>query len=439
MTDNSNPFCMEFYTKCRLLSNNADAIPSDIGINWSKPFSGLCNLFVEYTEKIFSKDKILFYNRPGGDLSDRMLISELLNLYIGKDTFSFEDIVITNSSSEALEIFFDFLSKDNYGSILPLPCYFKYDLLSIRKGIPVSKYYNLDGELYDAGNILNKNCLIVNNPDAISGKYRESNFYEKIIANVDYKVNHILYDLCYLMLDNLEKGESHNFFEKECKKRLESKTFVLSPSKDISLAGFRSGILISQNKQLIDFAKNKILERYFSVNLISSYSTILYILLLIGDKYFNNYHPNQKKDVKLNEVIKILNRYNYDSHFLESNFYENFFLYHNQEVLKRIYQNFEFMSSIGNIFDFSISKKIPDCGFSTLWKLKRDLIDTNQIIELTQKVSIEHKVNLFSGYYNGGNLNVWNSLYPNQFLLRINASLSRDIVLNQFNVLHKIF
>jgi len=357
-------------------------------------------------------------------------------MYVKKDVFQSKDIVFTNSSSEAIEMFFDFISYKQTSVILPLPCYFKYDLLACRKKISTLSYYNNIGGIYNVqSDIIADPTIIINNPEAISGKLNTSEFYSKLeltYPNWQFK----LYDFCYLLMDNYNHNEkTYDFLSHSIKQNnIENNVFIFSPSKDISLASYRAGVLISKNEGVLNHAKNIILERYFTLNMYSTFTTILYFCILnIGSQI-----KSADKDKVIENLLFLLKEYGYINKELNQDFFYSFFEYYTSKVLSFYMSNFDYMIEKNKVFTKETAV-IPDAGFSALWKLNRDLPKMDSIISTIQNTALNFNSNIFSGYYNGGQINSWDYLYPNSYLIRLNSSIPFDILKNQINVLNKIY
>jgi len=422
MYKKSLPFTVSYYLKNREFSNDPDIVPSDIGINWIAPFPDIERFLHESIGNIFDSNKIICYTRPGGEKKDRELASELLNMYSGEKMFSADDVIFTNSSSEALEFVFGYLSAYRYDVILPLPCYFKYDLLATRKGISINAYYNNSGKTYINKQKSTETCMVINNPEAISGCYKDILYFDQVEEQLNLKSNIYLFDLCYLMLDNHPQKPSPEIIKDiNVHKQLKNCIFTFSPSKDISLSGLRAGLLVSKNGEVIEYAKNKILERYFSLNIISTQVTILYLILLNIYRVDNNLVKSKSDEIK-----KILKYYDFSYSALSYEFLMSF-KKHQEKIIQQIIQNFnELTNRYCDYFDFS-EYRVPDSGFSSLWRAKIDLPSIQKITKKSHYLSINKRVNLFPAYFNGGNLKAWNSLYPNEFLIRVNASIPLKI------------
>jgi len=409
------PFTVQFYKRARIHSGKY-SFPREIGINLYKPFSGLQNLYIYIIKYIFQKNLVMQYSSPGGDFLFKNAIAALLNLAIEQNIFAHDDIFFVNGSGEALEFFFSFLRRQHTSLLLPLPGYFKYDLLSHRKSIAVGGYYNLKGHLFRL--LPPPYTLIINNPNAITGTVYPDDFF------LQFPTKYILYDISSILLDFHNRKESWNFLVGRLQHSNWEKSILLfSPSKDLSIPAFRSGCLVTKNEELKRFVKMLITERYFSISPIVMYSMVLYFVLVL-------YRYKNKSNI--NKIISsILRSNNLDIIITSAKFFRDFDMYMDG-MIDHFYENFQIIyDKFADFFDTPFDIR-PSTGFSSLFPLSYKVVDeisADITIELATSLAKDYHINLYPSYMYGGTPDAWATLYGPQLYLRLNVSMPTTMLL----------
>ncbi|MEK8021623.1 MAG: pyridoxal phosphate-dependent aminotransferase [Candidatus Parabeggiatoa sp.] len=423
-------FTLQFYRDIRKY-NCPDNSQIGLGVNHTPPFHGINTLLQNILVHLFKTNNVAYYPRPGGEADERKALSGLLNLYLGSPIFKPEHIIVTNGSSEGIDIVCKFAAKRGLSALLPLPAYFQYEYAAVENNLPLNGYYNTIGETFWTNQDELPLVFFINSPDAITGKFQSLAFFEQIKNDSGNNIGFMLFDLCYQMMDidpnvNSQKLASQIATDADWS----NSAMLLTASKDISLPALRSGLIVSKNIELLSVAKDTIMKRYFSVSPICYYLMLIYLALAILFR------------TETEELAIMFTRI--QSIFAQCNLYlpdftielVNEFRQTHCQMLEHFKQNLNYLLfDFHDIFDINSSIQ-PQAGFSCFLKL-RNHIKLSAVKKMAHILSKEYKLNVYPSYTFCGTPHIWETLYPQEVHLRVNISPQHEQIFHSMNKLRK--
>ena len=211
------------------------------------------------------------YGEIAGDLSLR---EKLAKRRVGANANEF---VITNGSSEAIDLIFRVLRKDVDSILMPRPFYYSYVSLAEISGYKIDYYELKEGKvvLEDFKKKLMPNMIVMtNSPSNPLGSIQSKSVLLEIEAMCREKNSWLLTDEVYVQLDEISEDIDYTY---------EKVIRTDSLSKVFSLCGIRVGYFYSKNKQLIKDVTE--IKTHSSMNTSLLSQRIAKVCLSLGPEY----------------------------------------------------------------------------------------------------------------------------------------------------------
>ncbi len=337
-------------------------------------------------------------------------------------------VVFTNGGSEAINLCVGALARQGLYCSLPQPSYYIYEQSVIDHGVPIryryrSSPFRID-QYFDKGEFFN----VLTEPNPLDGSLRNLNELGSLLTRSSFDI----YDSVFQMP---HPRQAKRFYSTQAENinllNFDSSALLLTPSKDLSIPGFRAGIIYTNNADLLEYISDDFRSRIFSISPMVSLICLLYLSVVRITKAMNLEGRNSARQriVELQELLSSVG---------VADWLDLSALWHLCEEMVAMAShcllNHEALCSLSPIFP-SIQDDGYVVGFSTFPKLKVSLSSHRELVGWANEFGREHKIFFNPSVIFGGTFESWDALYPREMRVRINLSLSKK----QFEYgIHKI-
>jgi aspartate/methionine/tyrosine aminotransferase len=353
------------------------------------------------------------------DGRDRALVASLLDRYLGGLALSGDDVFFTQGAQEAISILCGYAAKRGLAALLPLPLYYSFEQSSLRWGMPVAGHYCNTGEILWHGCPPRRLFQAVILPNGVAGCFFPVPSAGGLPNGMDAELTVI--DCVHQI--GLQSGpRSLSEYTRKTIHRLglEHAALVFTVSKDLSLPGFRAGVIVTRNRDALHYAKADRFERQYAVNPLVGHMVALYVGLLsliepgadpatartpsfdvVSSAFHDAGIPFPAESV-VDEVRTHLQAMNDRSRT-------------NIGMLKREFQYIQLEDAFA-----------PVGGFSVFPRLASPFEDNRSFSTWVHDVGVRYGLKINPACVFGGDPDTWDSLYAGESRLRINVSASPD-------------
>jgi histidinol-phosphate/aromatic aminotransferase/cobyric acid decarboxylase-like protein len=402
------------------------------GVNHFPAFPGLLPVLESVLRDVFREHG---WQRYGLYRRDEALaaLASLVNLYLGADLVTADDLIVTNGSTEAVSLLCEHAAHSRWSALFPLPAYFCYELSAAKMRLPIRGYYNHAGEVTRVDGERRPVVHFANSPDAITGAYRSWEQVRSVATDADLEVALTVCDLVYQMQDFDGGVQARTLAEAAARAgRLEDVALLMTTSKDLSLPGIRAGLLISRNRGLLKQARASVTERYFSVNPLCVYLCLLYLLLVL----LHGAPRAGDKRRLLDSVKSQLSRTGDWPGMIDASWVTAFDA-HIGAMVGQFRDNLQIPDAdYPELFARSRSIE-PRAGYSALMTLPFRNPGPAAIAELARHLARVHELKINPSYAFSGTPGTWEALYPDEIHLRINVSANDAQLRRQLALLQR--
>lgn len=277
-TTNAKPFCVQFHDAVRRFPPRQPLRQLGSGLPEHPSFPNLKPLLAEGLSHLFDSGSIAEFGLSANHTVAselRQLLGDLLLEPIVDDQF-----LLTAGVSDGLSSIFEHCRDAELSVVLPLPCYFGYELAARRAGVRIAAYYDAETGRFAWREQGGPVCLVVNTPDAISGHTLGVDGLRAVELQLGGHLRLTAIDLICAMqrfgtptglasVGDLWKGSA-----------APRKALLFGVTKDLALPGLRAGLLVSDDTLLIERIRWGVLERSFSAGVFVGVVMALYLHLL---------------------------------------------------------------------------------------------------------------------------------------------------------------
>ena len=399
-------YCVKAYQVVRK-EVGGDAVRISEGRNLYPPSPAFLKQVGRLTESLLSSDRFTYYE-SAADQRERELAAALLAEYLECPAIQSRHVLFTNGSQEAISVVCAFAAAQGFSIVLPLPAYYSYEQSSLRWGMPLNGYYRTDGKVKwlgaPAADLLNVILL----PNPITGEI----FAEPQLAPRQTRLT--LMDCIYQLgtydgptaLAQRTRATLKNF-------SLDEVALLFTVSKDLSLPGLRSSVLVTGNEELMKFARADRFERAYSVNPILGQIIASYLALLLlnaerssGDALYQKLHDKfAYAGVPFASAPEFLSM---TEHFAA--------------MTRHCRRHLEAVKSIA--WPVHLDHE-PFAGYSIFPRLGLQFENSDEFLAWSNYAGREHGLKLNPAYIFGGTPDLWAELYPGEARIRVNVSYSQ--------------
>lgn len=361
----------------------------------------------------FRSSRIIEYSCFEDEL-DKKLTAGLVNAYTGKTTFKSENIVYVNGTSQGISLISEFSSLLGHSINLPIPTYYCYEQSAKRFNLEIASRYN-SGSLNRYVFSKDQTTVVVS-PNAVSGE-------EELLTEDKSKAlgEFVVYDLVFQYPLSQQKDFQSHVYELVD----ENSALLVTPSKDLSIPAFRTGVLLTKNSALEHFANRDRYERSFSDSILIPQIINLYFIILIA--------KSEGIEVGLDLVSYIYGRHGKGLPIEKKEL--SAIIDHLEEMTRYVSHNFSIVKEYTDIFILQDSP--PKFGFSIFPKIKCEFDSQEQMVEFCNYVAKEYSLHLNPSVMFGGTFESWNSISKNTLNIRVNLTYNSDLLRQSLNLLSK--
>jgi hypothetical protein len=387
------------------------------GVNHFPAFPGLLPVLEHVLGDLFRE---CGWQRYGLYRQDHALaaLASLVNLYLGADLVTPDDLIVTNGSTEAVSLLCEHAAQSRWSALFPLPAYFCYELSAARMRLPIRGYYNHAGHVTGVDGERRPVVHFASSPDAITGACRSWGQIRRVATDAGLEVALTVCDLVYQVQDHDGGGQARTLAAAAAgASRLEDVALLMTTSKDLSLPGIRAGLLISRNRGLLRQARASVTERYFSVNPLCVYLCLLYLLLVLLHGT-----PRAGDRARLLDSVKSpLSRTGHWSGRIDAS-WAGAFEAHVGAMVSQFRDNLLIPhTDYPDLFARSRSIE-PRAGYSALMTLPFRNPGPAAITDMARHLAQAQQLKINPSYAFSGTPETWEALYPDEVHLRVNVS-----------------
>jgi hypothetical protein len=392
---------------------SSDAFELGQGYNLYPCASTLVSVLKNYLDMLYSQGRLEQYSSEDDKQIEnlcRVLIARRFSIELSPDA----RVIFTNGGSEAISVALATLARLNFSIALPQPIYYCYEQSALRHQLNIGARYRSDsGDFVWYGK--KAEALVEVQPSALSGKFEDG--LGSIQSPIDFPFR--ILDIVF----QIASREKIDAFESNIKAKargldLKRGCFILTPSKDLSLPSTRAGIILTQNKALIDYAERDRYERSFSVSPLLPIICVIYvsIVLLYRARILGG-------ESGLIEELNLLTEFfhQHDIPFLMSIDVLLPLLNHLEKMTQRCEAGIELIRSFDDLLKTSCLN-LHSAGFSCFPKLKIDISGHEEFCHLVNEIGKKEGLKLNPSVMFGGTLCSWDILFPKEARLRVNLS-----------------
>lgn len=395
----SKPFCVQFHDAVRQAPPPMELRQLGSGLPESIPFSHLKALLTEGLAHVFDSGAVASFG-PG---AEDPITSELCRSLseIVRSPVTDEQFLTTVGASDGLSSILDFCGDHGIGVVLPLPCYFGYELAALNAGVRIAGYYDAATTRFTWRNPGGPLCLVVNTPDAISGYTLEIEGLRSLEAQLGRQLRLTVVDLICAMQRPDPAVDSSSIADLWGNSTAPGKALLFGVTKDLALPGLRAGLLLSDDLSLLEGVRWRVLGRSFSAGVFVPVVMGMYLHLLASIESRKGYHIQSEVFPGLTSTI--VNEFH--------------------EHRKRDSVAYQKARSMLNteVPELLLPSPTHQAGYSVLATMANGVKGVDAAKERTQRL-LTQGLKINPTYMFGGDPDLWNALRPGELHLRVNLS-----------------
>jgi hypothetical protein len=210
-------------------------------------------------------------------------IAVLLSHYLGQDELTAEHIVQTYGSTDGLDMVFDYCRENGiHQGAVPLGAYYGYDVAIAGNDLGITDYF-VDGSTFEQESLRDngkryKRFVLRNIPDAISGAQE---IQPPAHLMEEGRTFTILDSTCQMMDLSQPLSTQTTIRRLIQADDLKDSCLLITVSKDLTLPGLRSGLIVSKNADFLNHLRARTEQRYDHVGSLSCYTMLFYAYCLV--------------------------------------------------------------------------------------------------------------------------------------------------------------
>lgn len=399
-------YCVKAYQVIRK-EVGGDAVRISEGRNLYPPSPEFLKQVGRLTESLLGSDRFTYYESVS-DQRDRELVAGLLGEYLDYPDIDSRHVLFTNGSQEAISVVCAFCAAQGFSVVLPLPTYYSYEQSSLRWGMPLNGYYGTDGNVKWLAAPADDLLQVILLPNPITGE---------IFAEPQLKTGQTRLTLldCIYQLGAYGGPEALAQTTRATLKKfsLDEVALLFTVSKDLSLPGLRSAVLVTGNEDLMRFARADRFERAYSINPIVGQIIASYLALLL---------LNERRSDGDALYKKLHDRFRYAGVPFASVFEFTSMIEHFEAMTDHCRRRLNVLKSTAWSLDLD---REPFAGYSIFPRLHLQFEDSAEFLSWSNYAGREHGLKLNPAYIFGGTPDLWAELYPGEARIRVNVSYSQ--------------
>lgn len=410
------PHCVTFCEAIRAGASEESSSQLGSGLWERDHFPALGTLLTAAVGETVEVGSIFRFGLGVDDPAARDLTSALAAI-LGDPEFSFADYVLTGGASDGLASVMHHCASQGLSVLLPLPCYFGYELAALRAGVPVAGYYETSGPIvhwYDAACPV---CVVVNSPDALTGETWSLEQIQSLTTHIGDRLRLEVYDaICAMQGYARDAVTQARVRDLWTLRRSVPTAILLGVTKDLGLAGARAGLLASTDVELVDFVRQLTMARAFSAGVIVGGVMRFYCRLLLAlddaDR-LSSTSRSEPREVSFGDGCPGLTREVLDD-FLAF-----------RRSLDR-----DLDSALQRLDDEFAPDLVPwaprerHAGYSVMVAVRGGVHGPKAVAEASRELLVRHNLRINPTYMFGGTPEAWDALHRGALYLRINLSTS---------------
>jgi len=399
--------CFTIYRRIRA-GVPADAQQLGQGYNRYPPAPGLLAALQQALTQLFATGRFEQYSCAADD-DERALFAMLLGRRLGRPDLAADDVVFTNGGSEAISVLTGGLAAAGLSLALPIPNYYVYEQAALRHRVPVIARYRAD---WPARLPASDAAVVTVLPNGVTGELAPAGPGPR----PGFEVLDIIYQLA---------GESGtDLLSQEITSRaggldLERGALILTPSKDLSLAAFRAGALVTRHPVVRSFAERDRHERTFTVSPLVARICIVYLsacllynqLRVAGAGGFDSELAWLTAGYAEFGVPLLLDR---ESWWL--------MVTHLESMTAHLQQMSAVLGEYADILD-PASVRARVAGYSVFPRLNVAPLTSQALVEWVNCCGVGSRLKLNPTVLFGGTTRSWDELFPGEARIRLNLSV----------------
>jgi histidinol-phosphate/aromatic aminotransferase/cobyric acid decarboxylase-like protein len=405
--------CVVYYRTLR------DGVPPDarqIGYGVNKwPVSPVLRDYFARLYRSLLGSRMTEYD-AGADASVRTLIAELASEYLQVPDLDESQVVLCHGTTEAISIACGFFAGRNMASVLPLPVYYAFEQSAIRAGLPVSAYYDPLGRHVGAVPPGRGAVLVDVAPNGVLGTwFRQPRLHGDVQGVQGAAYQHVLIDHVFSLPTLQDRGDFLAQL-RERVRRADDSTVFLTPSKDLSLPGLRSGVMLTTSPGLAAYAQADRFERGYTVHGAIGTVAAAHLALVLLSFTAEHELPGMLRRIRAAFAKP-------DIPFPDDADVHDF-LTEGKQVRDLFSRNLDVLRTCDFLTPVAGAEE-PVAGYSTFRWMDREFDSPDAFTGWLNSVG-RAGLKLNSNYLFGATPEVWEQLYPGRHGIRINISVPTD-------------
>ena len=420
------PFCVDFCERVRAIEHRPDPAELGSGLLELPPFGDLEDLVQNGMKYLFRSGVATRFGLSANDeLTDEL--ARTLETVLHTDSISADDVLLTDGATHGLSCVFEYCARNGIGVLLPLPCYFGYELAAVHAGVVICGYYDPARISIVWLNTTSSVCLVVNTPDALTGEVLRVDQIRELRAAVGSRLALTVVDLICAMHGYSVPPEKQSRPRDVWQLRNDGGLVVLfGVTKDLAIPGFRAGMLLGTEHAVVRHCRDSIFARSFAASVVNGVIMLIYVLLLAVMDGEDS--PDEQPNGPLSRrrlTSRVLTSLSEDT---AARF-----------VAQRRDLDAVFATTLTDLStQFGGVLVLPQgrdqhVGYSVMAGLRRGVRGIESVIEATKSLLRSSNLRVNPSYMFGGTPALWELLYPHQLHLRLNLSTRAEVLQTQLH------
>lgn len=188
-----NPYCVEFNELIRATDSPSTTCELGSGLPQQDPFPAISNLLHQGLDYVLRSGLDRTFGIPDTSTLHGEMTRQLSDILC--DDIDASRFLVSDGTSDALSFVFEYCASNAIDILLPLPCYFGYEIAAARVGARIAGYYRLETGQICWTNESSALCLVINVPDALTGSTATLSEVLRMIENIGVAVEVVAADL----------------------------------------------------------------------------------------------------------------------------------------------------------------------------------------------------------------------------------------------------
>ncbi|WP_327279566.1 hypothetical protein [Streptomyces sp. NBC_01205] len=414
--------CVAYY---RTLREGVGQDARQIGYGVNKlPVSPVLRTYLQRLYGVLLGDRMTEYD-SAWDRDVRELIAGLASEYLGVSALDESQVVLCHGTTEAISIACGYGASRGMAPVLPLPVYYAFEQSAIRNGLPVLAYYDPLGRHVGEAAPQQAAMLVDVAPNGVLGSW----FQQPGTAVAGHVggsqgYGHVLIDHVF-SLPTLQPGGDFLAQLRDRVRRAPAHTVCMTPSKDLSLPGVRSGLMITTDPGLVAYAQSDRFERGYAVHgAIGPVAAVHLAFVLLS------FTEARELPMMLRRIQAAFARASLP--FPDED-QVRFFLAESAESRTLFSRNIEVLADCDYLSQVE-GAQTPAAGYSTFQWIDRDFGSPELFTKWLNSVGRDG-LKLNPNYLFGADQEIWERLYPGRYGIRINISIPTEELMANLTLL----